>query len=479
MASLIVRARADASGLTWRGTVCAFAAILGFAVTAFAPQVLNDGDTYLHIAAGARMLADHAVLTRDPFSYTFAGAPWDAHEWLAEIAMGAAWRWGGMAAVLALFATAAALAAYVLGRMLGRFLAPGAQAATALVAMACMAGSLLARPHLLALPLLAIWTAELAIARAERRAPRMVFAALMALWVNIHGSFLLGLALAGAMALEALAEAPRWTTARAWLQFGLAALACTLLNPHFVDGVIFPFALMATPALSYIGEWQAAPVTLLQPVVPATAAALYIIVTRRVPISPVRATTLLILAALAFTHARHQMIFAMVAPMLLAEPLSRLAPPNPAPGARQAILAGAALLSALFVARLIVPVPERDSAVAPVQALAHVPPALRSAHVLNDYSFGGYLIFAGVRPFIDSRVELYGQKPLETYAALLSGDRAALTRTLARDDVRWTILKPSSPVAGELDTLPGWHRLYADAYAVVHIRDRNAAPPAQ
>ena len=30
--------------------------------------------------------------------------------------------------------------------------------------------------------------------------------------------------------------------------------------------------------------------------------------------------------------------------------------------------------------------------------------------VLNDYDLGGYLIYAGMAPFIDGRTELYGEK---------------------------------------------------------------------
>ena len=114
-----------------------------------------------------------------------------------------------------------------------------------------------------------------------------------------------------------------------------------------------------------------------------------------------------------------------------------------------------------------------DSAVAPITALAHVPPALRSTPVLNDYSFGGYLIFAGVRPFIDSRVELYGDAALKNYAALIRPERAALEATLRRYDIRWSSFAPSSPIVSELDARPGWHRLYTDRFAVVQIRDSD------
>ena len=52
--------------------------------------------------------------------------------------------------------------------------------------------------------------------------------------------------------------------------------------------------------------------------------------------------------------------------------------------------------------------------------------------MLNDYAFGGFLIFEHVRPFIDARVELYGDKMLSLYDKLRSGDHEAVeTRSSA------------------------------------------------
>jgi len=461
-----------------RGAVAGLAAAAAFAVTVFAPQVLNDGDTFLHIAAGGRMLDDHAILFRDPFSYTFAGAPWDAHEWLAEIAMAFAYRGGGWSGLLLLFAVAAALTAAVLSYVLGRWLAPKSQALATVLAMACMTGSLLARPHLLALPLLAIWIAELVRARSEKRAPSLALLPVMVIWVNIHASFLLGFALAVGLALEALLAEPSLKTLRAWGQFGLGALGAALINPHFIEGLIFPLTLMATPALAAVGEWRATPLSLTQPIVPVVVATIYILATRRVRIAPVRLLMLLGLAALAFSHVRHQIVFAVASPLLLAEPLARAFRENGEMDRdwRPAAAAALAVLLVLAGLRFAAPLTRGDSAVAPITALAAVPAELRARPVLNDYAFGGYLIFSGVRPFIDSRAELYGEAMLESYAALIKPNPALLRATIHRYDIRWSILNPTSPIISELDAMPGWHRLYADRFAVVQFRDNPAGP---
>src|SRR6201996_6677147 len=160
-----------------------FAGLAAFALAAFAPGLLNDSDTYWHITAGQWMLSHHALLRADVFSYTAANAPWHTQEWLAEIIMALAWA-GGWAGIHLLFACAAALAAGVVGYFVrGRVeLVPALL--VVVLGLACVTGSLLARPHTLSLPLLAIWTAGLAGARAAKKAPGWWLILVMPFWAN-------------------------------------------------------------------------------------------------------------------------------------------------------------------------------------------------------------------------------------------------------------------------------------------------------
>ena len=95
---------------------------------------------------------------------------------------------------------------------------------------------------------------------------------------------------------------------------------------------------------------------------------------------------------------------------------------------------------------------------------------LREKPVLNDYGFGGYLIFAHVRPFIDGRADMYGGAMLGLYIKIDNGDQAAVEETLARYRIAWTIFAPDARIVGMLDRDHGWRRLYADDVAVVHVR---------
>ena len=448
-----------------------FAGLAAFALAAFAPAILNDGDTYWHIRAGEWMIAHGAVLRADPFSYTMAGAPWHTAEWLSEIAMALAWR-GGWPSVHLLFAVATALTAGVVAFFVRRRVDLVPALVTVVLGLGCTAAGLLARPHMLAMPLLALWTCGLAAARERNGAPCWWLIAAMPLWANLHGSFAFGLALAGAFAVEAALQSPdRAKAARQWGLFVLAATASALLTPTGIHGLLFPLHLATMRGIGHIGEWQPADFTQVSPFEIALLATVFVLGSGRLRVPAVRLLILLGLVWMALTHARHQMLLGIAAPILLASSLARSWPAQDENSPRWLAALAAFGFAALAVARLALPVTRGDDAVTPASALAHVPRFVRETPVLNGYAFGGYLIWNGVRPFIDSRADLYGDIFLENYASLTAPDKDALAATLAYYHIGWTIFAANAPVVKILDATPGWHRFYGDKLAVVHVHD--------
>ncbi|MDB5459301.1 MAG: hypothetical protein JWO72_1042, partial [Caulobacteraceae bacterium] len=124
----------------------------------------------------------------------------------------------------------------------------------------------------------------------------------------------------------------------------------------------------------------------------------------------------------------------------------------------------------LAAARVSAPIVRGDARVSPVAALARVPADLRARPVFNSYGLGGYLIFNGVRPFIDGRTDMYGDAFNARYDAAAGQERAALDAVLQDDRIAWTMLDPAAPAVRWLDAESGWRRLYADRYAVIHVR---------
>ena len=447
------------------------AAIAMLALTLFGPGVLRDGDSFWHLAAGEWMLAHRAVPHEDPFSYTFAGAPWVAHEWLSEVLMAASFRAAGWSGVVVLTALAAALAMFQLAHHLGRWLPAGPSLLLLLLAGSCIASYLLARPHILALPVLETWIAGLFIARSKGGVPSWRLLPMMCLWANLHGGSILGLLLVVPLALEAaLAEPAAWRTVLSrWGGFLLTAIAAAMLTPHGWAGLLFPFQLMSMTELTKIVEWQPIYFGTLQPLELVLVTGLYVTLTRGARLPPVRLLILLGLLHMSLHHTRHQMLVGVIVPLLIAGPLGMALPPDRAERrAERWRTGGLAAMAGLVALRLLLPVVRVDGPAAPITALAHVPPALAAQPVFNDYAFGGYLIFAHVRPFIDGRMDMYGDAFMRQYLSATQPEKAALDKAFRDYGVRWTILALDNPAIGLLDALPHWCRLYADDVAVVH-----------
>jgi len=456
----------------------AIAFLLGFAVAGFAPQIFHDGDTWWHLAAGQWMLAHQAVPARDIFTFTYPGRPWSAHEWLAELLMALAFRAAGWSGLHILFGLAFGATAAVTAGVLRRRLDFTPALLAAVIGLTCVASSLLARPHLLALPLMALWTAVLMDAREKDAAPPLWLALVMLVWANLHGGFAFGLALAAALGTEAVVmNRDRSRAARQWSIFLAASLVAALITPQGLDGLLFPFRLLLMPGLASVGEWAPSDITHFSPFSIAFLAMLFLLALGKVKLPITRAALIVALTYLAFRHARHVMLFGVAAPLLAAPAMAAAWPARAEARGGPSLAAGASLCAALLLlARLIFPAARGEDLVSPVSALASVPERLRQEPVLNAYDYGGYLIFNRVKVYIDGRTDLYPAEFLRQDDQINAGDPDAIAAALSRHRVAWTIFPAQSPTVKALDAMPGWHRLHSDANAVVHIKDQPPPP---
>lgn len=464
------------------------ASFTAFAFVTVLSSAFADGDTGWHIATG-RWIVEHGTVPHtDPFSFTARGHPWVAHEWLSEVAMYAAWRDGGWSGLILLFGIATAALYAIIAFHLRRWQRPGAAALMMVYLSIGLAQSLLARPHLLALPMLAAWLIALLRARERERAPPLALGILMFVWANAHGSFIFGLALAGGLGLEALvmaAAADRLRVIRQWGTFGLVSLVAALATPAGIEGLLYPLYVNNLSLLSLIAEWQPARFGQANALEVLLLSGLFFLFLRPVRIPVLRLLVLLVALHITLEHIRNQMILVVLATIILAEPLGRawaeeaerprppLLPRLWQDRRELAPLLAVELLLFLGTAtyRLITPFDRPDSYGVPVTALRHVPADLRGKPVFNEYSFGGLLTFEGIAPFIDGRSDMYGDAFTNNYFRIAKGDARRWQMAEEKWKFAWTILPPDNPLVNILDHERGWRRTYSDKWAVIHVND--------
>ena len=453
--------------------------------------LLGDPDSHWHIAVGNWILQHRVVPDVDFYSFTFAGQPWIAKEWLSQTLLAGAYDLGGWGGVVSLGAAALAITFALLLRLLLRDLKPLPALLFTVAAITMTAPHFLARPHILAFPFMLWWVAGLVRAVEERRAPHPILLVAMLFWANMHGGFTLGLLLAGALALDALVGArdmaERRTLFFAWAKFGIATLVVACVTPYGPESIVVTARIFSLgDALGAISEWrspnfQAQPMQELILLV-----ALYLALSRGLRLPLMRLLIVIGLVHLYLRYARNAELLATLAPLVIAPLLARQwaqvrADPE-AKGrlnawARPAGQAGVAVcvaVAALFAAGLIrFGSVEPPSSTMPQAALDYARGAGLKGRVLNDYSYGGYLIRAGIPTFIDGRGELYGGDFIKRYVEIVNGrESRPLEETLDEFHIDWTFLQKDQAANKILAHLANWKRVYSHNTATIFVRQR-------
>ncbi len=429
---------------------------------------MNDGDLFWHLAT-ARWVVEHGQLMRtDAFSSTAAGAPVPQHEWLTQMILYAAfsaWSWAGI--VVVRIVAVLLLATLLLAAALRVAPRPSIAVIAAMPAIALSRVDWNDRAELYALVCFAALVAAGVAARDGRTRALLALPPLFLLWANLHGSFALGIAVLGILAAEAVVFAP--ALGRAFVGAGLASVAATVVTPEGIFVYADPLWHLTRPP-RFIEEWRA-----LDPSSAEGALFIALLVVVAAVALRVRAGTRWIallapLAVLGVVAIRYEPYFAVAAGPFLAASLGAVIAPRGAAGAPP-IVPGRRLAMGLTVAGILTSVlavatvpREPDLAIYPVRA---VPLLSRSQGViLNEYLWGGYLIWSTRRPvFVDGRLRPYEGRVLDDYLDLvtLGPDRDAI---LARYDVRLVVMRADQPLVAALRRA-GWRDLLDDPVAAV------------
>lgn len=469
-------------------------------VAAIAVRPAFDSDTGWHLRAGEWIVANGRVPTVDVFSHTAVGEPWRYPGWLADVLLLGAFRAGGLAGLTVLMAAVVGISLTLVWRLLdGPLLL---RAAVLLLAAATAAVYWAARPHILTFALAAVFLYVLERHRRGRRSLELWLLPIgMAVWVNVHGGFIVGyilllMFLAGSI-FELLAAllTGRETWEGAWSDrrreivslgavFGLCLVAAAL-NPHGPAILAYPFRTVAIPVLQdRIEEWQS-PDFHDPRLYPFLAMLVGLLVAFGASRRRGGATELILSAgwaAMALLAVRNVAIFAAAAAPALArqaavalEPVLPARPDEEQPGPRRRILhivAASVLLVGLGAWLVVQLSPSRNrahlEAIAPVAAVEALMELRPTGPIFNDYNWGGYLLWAAGEAyptFVDGRTDVFPPDIFEDYLRLWSAQDGWQT---AMDEygIRVVLLPPQAPLVAALSD-SGWAEVFRDETAVV------------
>jgi hypothetical protein len=453
----------------------------------------TDPDYWWHVRTGQVISETRALPRVDIFSYTAAGRPWITHEWLAQVGMYLAERtlgYPGNVLIFGLLGAGALGFVYGTGRLRG--LGEIGAALFALAASLVGAVSANVRPQMITVFLVSLLVWLLTRARVQRSARGLwLLPLLMVAWVNLHGGYIIGLAL---IWLTVIGEAWDWRRGQAGallrpllLAAGLSTLA-VLANPHGLSGVLYPLTYAGTSnaSMSFIQEWQSpdfhaaiflplAAVLLLAAVVGLAGP----------PLGRVEVLWSLLFTFLALQSARHVPLYGIVVVPLLGARLATRVPVLRRP------LAGWRRTTPLLALWLILPVlvatglglyvqgrlalqilPTPDARSYPAAGVAFLEEHLPEGNLFNEYGWGGYLIYRlfPQRPvFIDGRADVYGDDLMESYRQV-AGVTSDWQAVLDRYDVQVALLRKDSPEAVLLESAPGWMQVFQGPVEVIFTR---------
>lgn len=473
-----------------------WALLLASSVLYFFSSNEADNDLWGHVFFGRAILAARSIPRVDTYAYTSVGHAWVNHEWLSQVVLALAYEWAGAPALLLLkLVVAAATFVLLCGLIRRRTATPQVWGLVGLLSIAVLARGFAIRPQIFTYFGIAL-TLWLLDSSRDRRRSIVVLPALFVIWANLHGGFVLGLAIVGLFAAASVLHdaGPR---REPWIVF-IACAAGTVLNPY--GARLYAFVWNELSRTHPITEWQAA--------TPSDAGQLaffgmlaLVVVTaplvRRWREDGWQLVLALAIGVLAVRHQRHTPVFALCAAAPLAAQLERARgwftqrssfALSPGPRRFIAIAIGALALVqiALTAARwqrdgLQLVFDPGEYPTAAVRAIGRAGVHVNLAVPLDWGEYVLWFLAPQVQVSLDGRfATLFSEQLVADNFNFFSG--APGWRRLVDEYPTDAALVPAGapcPIARE----PGWQRVYADAVAVLYVRtDRdelihiNAAP---
>jgi hypothetical protein len=478
--------------------ICSFPVMLGgflvAGVFAIERVFFVDPDLWWHIKTGELILSTHRWTTTDQYSYTSHGAPWITGEWLGQVFLAVIYRLGGLRgleALLIVLASAVILAIYGFATLRSGNCKAAFLASVAVIPLAQASFNL--RPQMLGYLFLVLTLIALERFRQGKQRVVWMLPFLFLIWINTHGSWIIGLGALGLYIASGLVsfqigslEARRWTKSERMrletvFMLSLAALPITPYGTRLA-AIPFTFAGSLPISVSTIAEWAVMPFDDLGGKIFLALLLGFFLAQAAFRFSWRLEEFLLFLfgAAMACMHVRFLMLFVPFFAPLAAVILARWAPAYIKE--KDQYLINFALMAGIAIAMVHYfpsrsQVEERVANRFPVHALEYMRAHSVPGPLYNTYSYGGYMIESGYKTFIDGRSELFEPTGVLRDYLYLTQLKPGALNVLSRYGIRSCLLLRDEPLAVVLATQPNWQKVYSDDVSALYVkRDAGDAP---
>lgn len=454
-----------------------------------------EGDTWWHLAVAARILKTHVWPTHDIYSFTAFKSPWIDYEWLGDVVLDLFWKHGGLQALM-IFITILAGLIMILLYYYGAIRSKNSKAAFVASALLLLLASLqfTTRPQVLGYALLIVTLICLEKFRQGHTKALWLLPFVFWLWVNTHGTFVLGFLILGvwwACGLRGFQfgriRATRWTS-KERRQIELAFLLClaaSVITPYGTQLAAYPLKMFTSQhqIMNTVQEWQ--PLNLSQFYGKFFLALLMLlwvgIVTSDLTFHAQDILLLTFATVETFLHARFMILFVPVYAPLAAELLAQWIPKYQR-GKDHYLLNF--VLMGLVVLGIVASFPssrrisQQLEYEVPTRAVAFLKNHPNVTRMFNNANWGSYLIFAlgpSRKVFIDGRYDIYQYSGvLADYLSIthVTPDTFFLLRKYRVDSC---LIHRGSPLATLLATSHQWKKIYQDNVSVLFVR-RSSAP---
>ena len=451
-----------------------------------------DPDTWWHLKYGDVILQTGQWPTVDSWSFTAHGMPGVAYEWGGEVLTALAYRLGalrGLDVLLIILTSIIVVLIYYFAWLRCRNSYSAFFATFLMLPVAALTFTL--RPQLLGYILLLATLILLERFRQGEQQRLWLLPLVFLIWINTHGTFVLGFMVLGLYWLGGLMDfswgglyAVRWKPAqRLHLELiGLLSVAVLPLTPYGTRPAAVPLDFLTALPLnfSHITEWQPINTGFWQAKLLLALLFGFIVaqLAFRFRHRFEEFSLFLIVLYSTFVHFRFAIFYVIVFAPLAASVFSRWTTAHNQTTEKPVVNAAlmlAALVAMVFFLPSQAALQENVAGEYPLQAVRYLRQHPIPGRMFNDYTYGGYLVWTMAperKVFIDGRGNIY--EPVGVFSAY--GDVTALKpdtfSILQSYRINYCVIPRSSALATLLAASPDWKRIYNDSLSAIFVHKK-------